>query len=878
MKIKKLLKNSIIFFSPFILILFLLFCINILIKDLDYGHKVHNVDAPSMDWFTYFLALNQKKVSNYISNLKNTDSNKLPKVKINISEKSLNKLLSNVPSSTKQYVNAELKIDNTKREIQMRYFGDNPVNWMFHQKSIRLKTRKNELINGKRYFEYKPSQRDILNDYIAYKFAKKLNLLVSDVRLVELLINDNSKGIFIERERLNESFLRRNKIMPVNLYKGEASRNSEKKIGLEENLDENPGLWQKISLLNSVETTDYKDLELFTNNIREADSSNQKLKELLEFGNDKILAKTAILEIILNQEINDHTHNRRLVIDVWSGKKHIIPHDFYYNRKYVTEDDFDLDFCSTRLFCVLNQSSEFQNIKYNLLYKVVKEQKIFEEIIEDLENLKLKFLNTQKTDLGIIFRKNVLARDYLGPENEGSFNDLIFSLKNRKEKILKILEKDINASLKNHDKGFDLVINDSIPLSNLLIDFEADYPEFIILDYNNNQEVDEKDIYFYPNDNGDFEIKLKFFSNRILVNENNVNSRNKIFLAGTKLTFFVEKKFIPSRVTTFNDFTNKPFDLQFEQNISNYPIIHNKVILNKIDKKTIYSGKIILDDDLIIKNEIEIKPGTVFILNDNVSILFKNKVTAIGTENKPIIFKSNSKIKSWGTIAIHGEKTSGSIFKNIIIENGSGKSLNGVNYFSALSIHSTKNIIFDNILIKNNSTYDDMMHIIYSNNIQVLNSKFIDAYLDSIDVDISNNIYFKNTIVKDSGNDGIDFMESTANLENMTFISNGDKGISVGENSNILVKNSIFKNNDYGIASKDLSKAFVENSTFDENKIQLSTYKKNWRYGDSGLIDIKNSNFRAKNNNIISDEIGGINILKSEFEGDISKSGNVNIN
>ena len=728
MKIKKLLKNSIIFFSPFILILFLLFCINILIKDLDYGHKVHNVDAPSMDWFTYFLALNQKKVSNYISNLKNTDSNKLPKVKINISEKSLNKLLSNVPRSTKQYVNAELKIDNTKREIQMRYFGDNPVNWMFHQKSIRLKTRKNELINGKRYFEYKPSQRDILNDYIAYKFAKKLNLLVSDVRLVELLINDNSKGIFIERERLNESFLRRNKIMSVNLYKGEASRNSEKKIGLEENLDENPGLWQKISLLNSVETTDYKDLELFTNNIREADSSNQKLKELLEFGNDKILAKTAILEIILNQEINDHTHNRRLVIDVWSGKKHIIPHDFYYNRKYVTEDDFDLDFCSTRLFCVLNQSSEFQNIKYNLLYKVVKEQKIFEEIIEDLENLKLKFLNTQKTDLGIIFRKNVLARDYLGPENEGSFNDLIVSLKNRKEKILKILEKDINASLKNHDKGFDLVINDSIPLSNLLIDFEVDYPEFIILDYNNNQEVDEKDIYFYPNDNGDFEIKLKFFSNRILVNENNVNSRNKIFLAGTKLTFFVEKKFIPSRVTTFNDFTNKPFDLQFEQNISNYPIIHNKVILNKIDKKTIYSGKIILNDDLIIKNEIEIKPGTVFILNDNVSILFKNKVTAIGTENKPIIFKSNSKIKSWGTIAIHGEKTSGSIFKNIIIENGSGKSLNGVNYFSALSIHSTKNIIFDNILIKNNSTYDDMMHIIYSNNIQVLNSKFIDAY------------------------------------------------------------------------------------------------------------------------------------------------------
>ena len=65
---------------------------------------------------------------------------------------------------------------------------------------------------------------------ISYKFAKKLNLLVSDVRLVELYVNNKSLGIFIERERLNESFLRRNKIMPVNLYKGEASRNSERKI------------------------------------------------------------------------------------------------------------------------------------------------------------------------------------------------------------------------------------------------------------------------------------------------------------------------------------------------------------------------------------------------------------------------------------------------------------------------------------------------------------------------------------------------------------------------------------------------------------------------------------------------------------------------
>ena len=177
-------------------------------------------------------------------------------------------------------------------------------------------------------------------------------------------------------------------------------------------------------------------------------------------------------QILLNGEINDYTHNRRLAIDVWSGKKHIIPHDFIYNRKKILEESFELDFCSTRLFCVLNQSSEFLDIKYNLLYKAVKDQNIFDDIIEDLEALKSQFLISQKTDLGVIFRKSVLSRQYLRLENEESFNQLIESLKQRKEKILKILERDVSASWEKTKKGFDLVVDKSMPISNLLVNFE----------------------------------------------------------------------------------------------------------------------------------------------------------------------------------------------------------------------------------------------------------------------------------------------------------------------------------------------------------------------------------------------------------------------
>ena len=477
MKIKKLLKNSFIFFSPFILILFILFCVNILIKDFNYGHKTYNTDAKSMNWVSYLYFLNKKKINNYFSNFYKKDEKGLPKVGIDISEKSLNKLLSDVPSSTKKYVSADFKIDNRKQEVEIRYIGDNPVNWMFNQKAVRIKTKKSETINRQRYFEYKPSQRRVLDEYIAYKFAKKLNLLVSDVRLVEFFVNNKSSGIFIERERLNESFLRRNKIMPVNLYKGEASRNSEKKIRLATNLDENPGLWEKISILNSVDLADYSDLENFTNDVRKAGNSNEKLKNLLKHGNDKLLARTAILEILLNEEINDSTHNRRLTIDVWSGKKYIIPHDFTYNRTKINVENFNLDICSTRLFCVLNQSSEFLDLKYDILYSVIKEEKIFEEIIEHLENIKSKFLISQKTDLGAIFRQNVLVRNSIGIENQESFNQLIESLKERKKKLIKILEKDVNSYWKKNHKGFEIVVDESIPVSNILLKFEKENPK-----------------------------------------------------------------------------------------------------------------------------------------------------------------------------------------------------------------------------------------------------------------------------------------------------------------------------------------------------------------------------------------------------------------
>ena len=761
----------------------------------------------------------------------------------------------------------------------MRYLGDNPKNWMFSQKNIRLKLRKSELENRRRYFEYK-AQPDILQRYTAYKFAKKLDLLVTDARLVELLVNDKSAGIYIETERLNESFLRRNKIMPINLYKGEAFMNSEKKIGLEFYLDQNPGLWEKISFYNQVEKDDYTDLIRLFNNIKSAESSKKKLNQIIKFDNIEMFARASILEILLNSSNGDYIHNRRIALDPWSGKTYIIPHDFTYDNSEIDEESFTLDKSFTNLFTVLHQSSKFLDVKYNILYQVIKEEKIFDKIIDDLRDLKDEYLVSHKTDLGSVHRvyvrnKNIDSEN----QNEKNYDDFIKSLKKREKQIINFLEKNPKVSWSNHKKGFNIKIEKILPISNLIVKFNKKNPKWIILDYNNNQIIDEEDKYFYPNTSGNFKINLKLFANRIPVNNYILSANNEITTGNTKFTFFVEENIKPSELITFNNFTKNKIFLEFNKNKASRSSINNMVLLNNDEKEiNILKGNIFLDKDLIIKKETEIIEGTIFNMAEGASIVFENKVTAIGSIQKPIIFKKQEESKNWGTIAIHGAKTNGSFFKNVVIENASGKKINGINYFASLSVHSTKNINFDNILIKNNSKFDDMMHIIYSDNIQILNSNFLNAYADSIDIDISNNILLKNTNITNSGNDGVDLMESKAQLEEVNISYSGDKGVSVGENSRVLISNSIIRSNNFGVTSKDLSKAIIKNSLLENNKIQLSVYKKNWRYGGSGVINVENSTLTALENYIKSDEKGEISISSTNINGIMNKTQNIKVN
>ena len=107
----------------------------------------------------------------------------------------------------------------------------------------------------------------------------------------------------------------------------------------------------------------------------------------------------------------------------------------------------------------------------------------------------------------------------------------------------------------------------------------------------------------------------------------------------------------------------------------------------------------------------------------------------------------------------------------------------------------------------------------------------------------------KNILIKNSKNDGLDFMESNAVVENAKIYNSKDKGISIGEKSKVSIKNSSIIDNNIGIAVKDNSSSTIEKSNIENNNIQIAAYAKNWQYGNGGKVKVLYSKIRSKENN-----------------------------
>lgn len=880
---RKFTKYVILGLLPILFVLLITLFINIFVTDWRYAHKSHMVFQEPFNWALYRSEL---FIHKFIRSLANNTKKGLPTVRLYISEQSQRSLLKNTPVSTKKWVRGYFLLDNgTLKKIKVRHRGDNPQNWLFEKKNWRIKTAKSEIFDRKRYVEYWPFN---LAQYVSGSVANRMKILSPKFRLVELFINDESSGIFIETEKLNESFLRRNKLMPVNLYKGEQIL-TESVIATEFDLFNNPNVWRKLAYFNQTDERDKSDLIKFLSLLRGAESEKISFDELLQMADLDVWSNLAAYQILTQNFHNDHTHNMRLVFDPWSGIIYPIVNDPIIGNGIYENYVLPLETSSHSLFLLLNRSSIFIDAKYTKILDYIKKFEILTNQAISLRKMESAIYNSEKRDITFSrtlyrsinwsesFKKQKIITQKGKPERE----NIAQYLERHQTNILDQLYLEPNFSWFENINGFSLFINGEIPVSDLIISYKLNIPKWIAIDVNSNGIVDVDEEKFMSNQNGNIVLPIRLYSNRIILSEATYDmyTTSNVKSVNTKFNVISENSSKPYSISGTNPFSGKRFIFQPLYSEAVLPSKYNVPIYNteshKInDNIKEFSGTINVKGNIIVNKKTKIYPGTNFKLDKGASIIFKNQVIAQGTSDQPIIFeKKDPNSKPWGTIALQGNKSSGSIFNNIIMNGGSGNEINQIRYTSMFSLHNTNDVEIKNLRMKNNSTYDDMLHIVYCNNITINDAILENANSDAIDVDMSKKIIIKKAVILNPVNDSIDLMETEALIDSSYMSGSGDKAVSVGENSNVIIYNSFFHKNNIGLASKDKSKTYVLYSDLESNKIHLSVYAKNWQYGSGGTTNVYKSYFAGTINEFNSTKKSSITIEDSSVVGKVNKKG-----
>ena len=264
------------------------------------------------------------------------------------------------------------------------------------------------------------------------------------------------------------------------------------------------------------------------------------------------------------------------------------------------------------------------------------------------------------------------------------------------------------------------------------------------------------------------------------------------------------------------------------QELANKGVLH---VDNKRREINVNSGKWTLEDDIVIPESFKtiIQPGSEIILNKNAAIISYGPIEIIGTEKKPVVFKSTDGTGQGLAVlsANRLSKLSQVVFDNLkSISRKNWKLTGSVTFYES-------NIEIDGVKFLNNHS-EDQLNIIRSK-FSIHNSLFNNSFGDALDVDFGVGTIAE-CVFESCGNDCLDFSGSKAEIRNTTVSIAGDKGMSIGEKSLVSVIDSTVSHADIALSSKDMSKTVADKLRIADSKIGFAAYQKKPEYGGSQIF------------------------------------------
>jgi hypothetical protein len=857
--------------------------VQILSHDWQANHKALNIRAGHIDWVGYSV----KRGILYIKHQLFGDFRPgLPQVRLYMPIKSLEGLMENPPDSTKKWRRGFMQYPGGSIErIKVRIRGDNPANWMYKKKSLRIKTRKKRLLGNRRVLNYVVPQSETLMDlYLGFEAAKDVGVLTSKSRLVEMFINDEPYGVLVEYDQPDELFLRNAGQMPVNLYKGEQAH-LERQENLEHDLFNNAALWKKVAVGNDLPKENIDDLKYFLGLVNRATNDDDAYKSLKAVAPISVWARFAAYQVLIQNGHNDGFHNQRIMIDPWRGEVHPVvtdpsflpeaePQTVINSKSAGQQPRGKLDMDTQSMLRLYNKDAQFIFEKYGLLYDYLIRRGFLKKAKVRVNKLTDLLLISAARDFDLWHRETWPGFPFKSPAEKlrkrlSQYKDQIAVLENW---LVGELQARPNAIWHTRDDRFVLTVDGYMPIKNVTVQLDQNslVPAHIAWDSNGDGVLDPSDtIVPFITDGKKVTINATWLANRPTFASG--GSRVRVdypkYSSIPRATRFEFVSDIPLRVSAVsgqNPFTLKTYALKESDAEGAWPSRRNYPVLPERKMAVqVWSGEVNIKGTQFINEPVRVVAGTRFNMDADSNLVFLQQVSFEGTLASPIIVDATSRAEPFGLIALHGPKTAGSKIRHLHMANGTGGRLLNVQYTGMLNLHNTSDVELSHITLRDNLKYDDMLHIVLSKRIQINSINLTNAHSDGVDVDISQDIIFEGGSIKSSKNDGIDTMSSSVTINNMVLSDNRDKGVSIGEASQVTLSNTIVKDNVVGVESKDGSHGIIKETTFVGNRTQINAYKKNWRYNAGGQIFVSNSRFKGLDNIIIADKNSAIQVSNS---------------
>lgn len=756
------------------------------------------------------------------------NKNHLRTINLFIPKSEMTQLNSNLPHSGFDYVRGSLWYGDKVKKVKIRYRGDFLYHWGFYKKSLRIKTKKDNLFEGMRKFNLVvPKFSEHLYNYLGYELARDMGLLAPKAEMVNLAINGKGRGVHLMVEQLDESTLRRNHLMPGDIYSGEIIAKDGYK-GLNDNVFEHAGIWEKSAVNNHYPETSRKPLERLIELIHEDRSEDAQNELSLLVDMEKMGTFSAYETLAQTFHFTD-SHNFRLYFDPAKSKFIPIVWDpvawAWRPRK---GEKATFDFVTSRFHRALFKNGDFLRAR----------QKAFEKFYA--RGLDKIFVNkVQKTVSKMI---PVIEQDpYIRPVNPDKIISAMKDLEKGIEKVFEDIKEEyvgvkgeVTYAKQDASGAIPIVVSGRRIIKRISFHFSDFFPSPISLK-----------VRYYKNDIPvliDMTKDARKEGNRVVVDMElpPCYTLPELYKAEVKSAYY--------EVILENKKTGPIIDIFYDRGVgfrSARRVDHLEKLsfdhLAKVYSPSPDKRPLVWEDDITvsgvmeIKRPLVIKPGTTIKLKPSASLVIYSKVVADGQEALPVRFQPELMGQEpWGTIVLKGKGADGSYFNRCEFRSGSGLKGDLFEYSGMFSVHDVSNVTVKNCIFEDNRIVDDMVHVVYSN-ISFSDSVFKGALSDALDLDICDAV-IDHCRFLESGNDGVDLMTSNAVIMNSYFFKNNDKGISVGENSVLLAINDIFSENTIGIQSKDESTAVLYNVDLNANKNALYVYRKNWRYQRGGTI------------------------------------------